>query len=207
MVHTMREFGRVKRGFAAAIVLFGVAVAGCKSEKKDASPVELPAAPLPAARSAPPVLYSTVENVPAPPDVAQAPPDAQKTSTGVATKVLQPGTGSDHPHPGDVMRMNYVGWKKDGTMFDRSVGVPVDLSFGQLFPGWSEGLQLMVAGEKRRIWVPASLAFGDHAAPGTPSGDITMDVELVKILRTRRTASSASAAASDAPPNAPKIPK
>jgi hypothetical protein len=36
-------------------------------------------------------------DLPAPPDVAAPPADAQKTASGLASKVLKPGTGKDHP--------------------------------------------------------------------------------------------------------------
>jgi peptidylprolyl isomerase len=46
-------------------------------------------------------------------------------------------------------------------------------------PGLAQGLQLMVAGEKRRLWVPEALAFKGQA--GRPQGTIVFDVELVAV--------------------------
>ena len=52
---------------------------------------------------------------------------------------------------------------------------------GNVIKGWTEGLQLMVVGEKRRFWIPANLAYGDTAGGGRPSGMLVFDVELLGI--------------------------
>jgi FKBP-type peptidyl-prolyl cis-trans isomerase len=122
--------------------------------------------------------------IPAPPDVAAAPADAQKTPSGLAGKVLTPGTGKDHPAPDDSVKVHYTGWTKDGRMFDSSVarGEPLSFHVNQVIKGWTEGLQLMVAGEKRRLWIPSALAYGDHPRmAGAPAGDLVFDVELLEI--------------------------
>ncbi len=123
-------------------------------------------------------------SLPAPPDVAKAPADATRTASGLASKVLQKGTGTDHPGPSDRVEVNYTGWTTDGKMFDSSVtrGRPATFGVGQVIPGWTEGLQLMVEGEKRRLWIPGKLAYGERPRMGAPAGDLTFDVELVKIL-------------------------
>ena len=59
--------------------------------------------------------------IPPPPDVAAPPKDARKTSSGLATKMIQPGTGKDHPAATDLVTVNYTGWTTDGQMFDSSV--------------------------------------------------------------------------------------
>jgi FKBP-type peptidyl-prolyl cis-trans isomerase len=52
----------------------------------------------------------------------------------------------------------------------------------QVIPGWTEGLQLMVVGEKRRFWIPADLAYGQHPRTlGAPAGQLTFDVELLDV--------------------------
>ena len=63
--------------------------------------------------------------LPAPPDVAAPPADATKTVSGLATKVITPGTGKDHPAKDDVVTVHYTGWKTDGTMFIELEGVDV----------------------------------------------------------------------------------
>jgi peptidylprolyl isomerase len=121
--------------------------------------------------------------IPAPADVAAPPADAQTTADGIASKVLTPGTGTDHPKPGDSVKVNYTGWTTDGKMFDSSIARnrPVVLPLDRVIAGWSEGLQLMVTGEKRRLWIPAKLAY--EGKPGRPQGMLVFDVELLDILR------------------------
>jgi peptidylprolyl isomerase len=51
-----------------------------------------------------------------------------------------------------------------------------------VIPGWTEGVQLMVGGEKRRFWIPANLAYGSNPPPGAPAGMLVFDVELLDIL-------------------------
>lgn len=121
------------------------------------------------------------EGIPAPPDVAAPPADAQRTDSGLASKVLQVGTGSQHPGPADIVQVHYTGWTTDGKMFDSSVarGEPVGLSLDRVIAGWTEGLQLMVVGEKRRLWIPEKLAY--QGQPGRPAGMLVFDVELLAI--------------------------
>ncbi|MDP2310958.1 MAG: FKBP-type peptidyl-prolyl cis-trans isomerase [Pseudomonadota bacterium] len=122
--------------------------------------------------------------IPAPDDVAAAPADAKKTKSGLAYKVLVAGTGKGHPTAESVVEVDYTGWSKDGTMFDSSVtrGKPASFPLGRVIPGWTEGVQLMVVGDKMRFWIPADLAYGAvPKRPGAPSGDLVFDIELKEI--------------------------
>ncbi|MGJ8696541.1 MAG: FKBP-type peptidyl-prolyl cis-trans isomerase [Verrucomicrobiaceae bacterium] len=123
----------------------------------------------------------------APADVSAAPADADTTSSGLASKVLQEGSGSENPTARDTVKVHYTGWQSsDGKMFDSSVARGEQISFplNQVIPGWTEGVQLMVVGEKRRFWIPAELAYGEvPSRPGAPSGDLVFDVELFDIER------------------------
>jgi peptidylprolyl isomerase len=117
----------------------------------------------------------------APPDVAAAPDDAKRTPSGLAYKVLRPGTGSDHPNRNSRVTVHYTGWQTTGKMFDSSVmrGQPATFGLGDVIPGWTEGVQLMVVGEKTRFWIPQNLAYKGQS--GAPAGMLVFDVELIAI--------------------------
>jgi peptidylprolyl isomerase len=118
-----------------------------------------------------------------PPDVAAPPADAQKSSSGLAWKVLKPGTGTLHPKRDSIVRVHYTGWTTDGKMFDSSYskGTPATFKLTDVIPGWTEGLQLMTAGESRRFWIPKNLAY--RGAPGKPEGMLVFDVDLIEITK------------------------
>jgi len=106
-------------------------------------------------------------------------PDAVKTPSGLASKVLTPGTGKVHPTASDRVKVHYTGWTKAGEMFDSSVarGEPITFGLGEVIKGWTEGVQLMVEGEQRRFWIPVELAYNN--APGSPQGMLVFDIELL----------------------------
>ena len=128
-----------------------------------------------------------IQEMPAPPetpeDVAAAPADAEKTASGLASKVLKKGTGDKHPKATDTVEVHYSGWTTDGQLFDSSVarGEKISFPLNQVIPGWTEGVQLMVEGEKRRFWIPAKLAYGENPQGGAPGGMLCFDVELFSI--------------------------
>lgn len=119
--------------------------------------------------------------IPAPPDVSALPPEASRTSSGLASRVLKPGTGTRHPRPSSDVTVHYTGWTTDGKMFDSSVarGEPATFALDQVIPGWTEGVQMMVEGETRRFWIPESLAY--KGQPGAPQGMLVFDIELIRI--------------------------
>jgi peptidylprolyl isomerase len=119
--------------------------------------------------------------IPAPADVAAPPKDAKKTKSGLAYKVLTKGTGKDHPKPESTVTVHYTGWTTDGKMFDSSVqrGKPASFPLNRVIPGWTEGVQLMVQGEKTRFWIPEELAY--KGRPGAPQGMLVFEVELLSL--------------------------
>jgi FKBP-type peptidyl-prolyl cis-trans isomerase len=119
-----------------------------------------------------------------PDDVAAAPDDAQKTRSGIGYKFLRHGTGKVHATENDTVEVHYSGWTPDGKLFDSSVtrGKPTSFPLNGVIKGWTEGVQLMVVGDKARFWIPGKLAYGDKPArPGTPAGPLVFDIELLAI--------------------------
>jgi len=121
--------------------------------------------------------------IPAPPDVKAPPADAKKTASGLASKVIKAGTGTVHPGPTSNVTVHYSGWTTDGKMFDSSVArnQPATFPLNRVIPGWTEGVQLMVVGEKRRFWIPGNLAYDNSPRTDTPKGMLVFDVELLAI--------------------------
>lgn len=113
-----------------------------------------------------------------PPDVAAPPADAKRTASGLAYKSLRPGDGGAHPGENSSVTVHYSGWTTDGKMFDSSIpsGKPVSFPLSDVIQGWTEGLQLMTAGEKMRFWIPERLAYKGERPP---RGMLVFDVELI----------------------------
>ena len=117
----------------------------------------------------------------APPDVAAPPSDSKRTASGLAYKVLKAGTGTQRPSSRSRVTVHYTGWTTDGKMFDSSVmrGSPATFGLDQVIRGWTEGVQLMVVGDRMRFWIPQDLAY--KGEPGSPRGMLVFDIELIRI--------------------------
>ncbi|MBI1948179.1 MAG: FKBP-type peptidyl-prolyl cis-trans isomerase [Deltaproteobacteria bacterium] len=168
-----------------AVALFGLVLAACPAPADtpkigDAGP-EYRLTPTKSPTDKPPPA-----DIPAPPDVAAPPADAEKTASGLASKVIKPGSGDDKPSAQDTVEVHYTGWTTDGRMFDSSVkrGRTTTFPLNGVIKGWTEGVPFMKVGETRRFWIPSELAYGDKPTrPGAPSGMLVFDIELVRILR------------------------
>lgn len=107
-----------------------------------------------------------------------------ETSSGLQYQVLQLGTGNEHPKASDTVKVHYHGTLLDGTVFDSSVnrGAPISFGLNRVILGWTEGLQLMVVGEKTRFFIPANLAYGNRSAGKIEGGSLLIfEVELLAI--------------------------
>jgi FKBP-type peptidyl-prolyl cis-trans isomerase len=119
-----------------------------------------------------------------PEDVEAAPADAKRTASGLAYKVMKHGKGKQHPTASNTVEVHYSGWTPDGKLFDSSVrrGTPTSFPLGGVIKGWTEGVQLMVVGDKTRFWIPGALAYGDKPTQaGAPGGPLVFDIELLAI--------------------------
>ncbi len=141
-----------------------------------------------------------------PSDVAAPPATAERTASGLASRVLAAGTGTAHPSATDRVTVHYTGWTTDGQQFDSSRGgEPATFPLDHVIAGWTEGLQLMVAGERRRFWIPQDLAY--RGQPGAPAGMLVFDVELISFVPSPAAAPPTPAAAAiPAPDDVAAIP-
>ncbi len=106
------------------------------------------------------------------------------TPSGLQFKVLTQGTGTQHPSARDNVTVHYHGTLLDGSVFDSSVnrGESIAFPLNQVIPGWTEGVQLMVVGEKTRFFIPSQLAYGNSGAGLIgPGSTLIFEVELLAI--------------------------
>lgn len=205
------------------IVACLLALSACQSGTSPAEGEESPAAPEPAAAEeapapaeaaptedgpaaepdAPPPTEPAVPAVQpdpnAPRDVAAPPKTAKRSESGLAWKVLKKGKGKRHPGKFDTVTMNYTGWTPDGRMFDNSArhGGSMSVVLNRAIFGISEGIQMMTPGEKRRLWIPGKIGYGEPAPdvetpPQQPLGMLVFDIELISFEK------------APVPPSAPK---
>lgn len=90
---------------------------------------------------------------------------------------------------GDTVTVNYVGALTDGTVFDASAnhgntGFTFKLGAGLVIKGWDQGLVGMKEGGKRKLLIPASLAYGSQANGPIPANSaLIFEVELLKVQK------------------------
>jgi FKBP-type peptidyl-prolyl cis-trans isomerase len=107
------------------------------------------------------------------------------TPSGLQYEIIKEGTGVK-PTAEDMVKVHYHGTLIDGKVFDSSVdrGEPAEFPVGGVIQGWVEALQLMPVGSKWKIYLPASLAYGERGAGGDigPNSALIFEVELLEIL-------------------------
>ena len=106
------------------------------------------------------------------------------TASGLQYLRLVEGTGLHHPTATDRVTVHYHGTLLDGSVFDSSVdrGQSIEFGLNQVIKGWTEGLQMMVVGEKARLFIPSDLGYGNRAAGSIkPGSTLIFDVELLGI--------------------------
>jgi peptidylprolyl isomerase len=116
-----------------------------------------------------------------------------ETSSGLQYKVIISSTDTSakrisenpkHPTARDKVKVHYHGTLIDGTVFDSSVdrGEPISFGLNQVIKGWTEGVQLMVVGEKTRFFIPSNLAYGNRSTGKIEAGSLLIfEVELLGI--------------------------
>jgi len=100
---------------------------------------------------------------------------------------------------GDSVTVSYVGTFTNGTVFDASAnqgsqGFNFVLGAGDVIRGWDDGLVGMRVGGKRRLVIPAALAYGENPIKNPQTGEVVIpanstlifDVELLKVEKTKK---------------------
>ena len=96
------------------------------------------------------------------------------------------GTGAEAVD-GKIVSVHYTGTLTDGTVFDSSVSRKVPFEFtlgaGEVIKGWDQGIKGMKVGGKRKLTIPADLAYGDRGAGNLipPKSTLVFEVELLGI--------------------------
>lgn len=110
--------------------------------------------------------------------------DVLETASGLQYQILNKGEGPVHPAANSTVKVHYHGTLLDGTVFDSSVqrNEPISFPLSRVIAGWTEGLQLMVAGDKFKFFIPSKLAYGNSAAGKIKPGSLLIfEVELLEI--------------------------
>lgn len=89
---------------------------------------------------------------------------------------------------GALITAHYTGWLTDGTKFDSSHdrGQPFQCVIGvrRVIAGWDQGMMGMRVGGKRKLFVPAHLAYGERQVGNLirPNSDLVFEIELLEVL-------------------------
>ncbi len=106
------------------------------------------------------------------------------TESGLQYEYLARGTGTENPTATSRVKVHYHGTLIDGTVFDSSVerNEPIAFGLNQVIKGWQEGVQYMVEGDKIRLYVPSTMAYGKSGTgPIPPAATLIFEIELLEI--------------------------
>ena len=109
-------------------------------------------------------------------------PAVIRTSSGLQYIDLVVGLGVPVT-AGQTVSVHYVGSRQNGDVFDTSLtrGTPFEFTLGQgeVIQGWDEGVAGMREGGRRRLIIPADMAYGENPGGGLPGGTLVFDVQLL----------------------------
>ena len=113
-------------------------------------------------------------------------PTAAPQITQLQAQEIKVGTSSAAVTAGDTIVVHYLGTFTDGKKFDssydRNLPFEVTIGAGQVIQGFDLGVIGMKVGGKRKLFIPASMAYGEKGAgPIPPNTPIQFEIELLEI--------------------------
>lgn len=112
-------------------------------------------------------------------------PNVKKSDSGLYYEIIEEGSegraGSE-----DTVKLHYEGSLPNGTVFDSSKqrGEPATFPVAGVVPGFGEGVQLVGAGGKVKLYIPPQLGYGERPPPGSripPNSVLVFDVEMLEV--------------------------
>ena len=105
---------------------------------------------------------------------------AQKTESGLAYQIIEPGSDKKPVSDQDTVWVDYKGTLLDGTVFDQNEDM--NFTLNRVIKGWGEGLKLIGEGGKVKLVIPGDLAYGEYGTRGiAPNSTLVFDVTLNKV--------------------------
>lgn len=108
------------------------------------------------------------------------------TKSGLKYVEMKEGTG-DAAKEGSKVKVHYTGTLENGKKFDSSLdrNEPFEVTIGRtsVIKGWTEGLQGMKAGGKRKLIIPPELGYGDRGAGSAipPKATLIFVIEMLEV--------------------------
>jgi len=149
----------------------GTAPAQAEPAASTSSPPTAPGAATPA-----PVAASTAAPVTSAAAVTTLLKEDKKVGKGAVAKT------------GDTVKVHYTGTLMNGSKFDSSLDRNEPFEFklgaGMVIKGWDEGVVGMKPGGKRKLTIPAAMAYGKSGHPPVipPDSPLVFDIELLEIV-------------------------
>ena len=105
---------------------------------------------------------------------------AQQTESGLAYRIIEPGSEKKAVSDKDTVWVDYKGTKLDGTVFDQNDNI--NFTLDRVIKGWTEGMMLVGEGGKVQLVIPGDLAYGEYGNRGIePNSTLIFDVTLNKV--------------------------